>query len=57
MKKDKSNYLVALPSFKNDRGFNHRTVLVSAVDEDEAIAIARHLKPHENIGAIKKVDY
>jgi hypothetical protein len=53
----KSNYLVALPSFKNEKGFNCRTILVSAKDEFDAISIVRYLKPNDNIGEIKKVDY
>ena len=52
-----SNYLVALPSFRNGKGFCHRTVLVKAKDEDEARVIAMELKPNNNIGDIKKVDY
>ncbi len=50
-------YLVALPSFPDDKGFNHRTVLVSASSEAEAYSIARRLRPNNNIGDIKKVDY
>jgi len=53
----KSNYLVALPSFRGAKGFNHQTVLVSAKDENDAWDAARHLKPNANIGDIKKVDY
>lgn len=53
----KSKYLVALPAFRGSKGFNHQTILVSAKDEDDARDIARHLKPHSNIGDIKKVDY
>lgn len=50
-------YLIALPSFKGSKGFNHPTILVSAKDEQEAIKIVRHLKPHDNIGTIKQVTY
>ena len=53
----KSKYLIALPTFRGAKGFNHQTILVSAKDEDDARDIARHLKPHSNIGDIKKVDY
>ena len=53
----KHSYLVALPCFKGDKGFNHKTVLVKAKDENEAYAIAMHLHPNSNIGDIKKVDY
>jgi len=53
----KSKYLIALPVFRGAKGFNHQTILVSAKDEDDARDIAKHLKPHSNIGDIKKVDY
>lgn len=55
--KTKSHHLVALPAFPNSKGFCHQTVLVSAIDEDDAKAIARHLRPGRNIGEVKKVDY
>jgi hypothetical protein len=50
-------YLIALPCFPGAKGFNHRTVLVSAKDVNDAAAIARHLRPHDNIGDIKQVNY
>jgi hypothetical protein len=50
-------YLVALPSFKGEKGFNHCTILVTAKDERDAVALVRHLKPHDNVGDIKQVDY
>ena len=50
-------YLIALPSFQNQKGFNCQTILVSAKDERDAVDIARHLRPHANIGDIKKVNY
>ena len=50
-------YLIALPTFKGATGFNHRTILVSAKNERAAIALARHLKPNDNIGEIKQVNY
>jgi hypothetical protein len=53
----KSKYLIALPSFPGGKGFNHQTILVSGKDENDAIALAKHLKPQSNIGDIKKVDY
>jgi hypothetical protein len=53
----KNKYLIALPSFKNSKGFNHPTILVSAINENDAIEIVKHLKPHCNIGEIKKVNY
>lgn len=55
--KDKNKYLIALPAFRGSKGFNHQTILVSAKDESEAKDIAIHLKPNDNIGDIKKVDY
>lgn len=53
----KKKYLVALPSFRGSKGFCHRTVLVSATDKNDAESIARSLKPHDNIGDIKEVNY
>ena len=50
-------YLIALPCFHGAKGFNHPTVLVAAKDERDAVAIARHLRPHANIGEIKQVNY
>jgi hypothetical protein len=50
----KKKYLIALPSFPNSKGFNHRTILVSATDKNDAAALARHLRPGENIGDIKE---
>ena len=52
-----NKYLVALPSFSNSKGFNHPTILVKAKSVEEAKEIVRHLKPKNNIGDIKKVDY
>lgn len=49
-----NRYLVALPIFKNSKGFNHLTILVRAKDEQDAIAIVRYLKPGHNIGEIRK---
>ena len=50
-------YLIALPISRAAKGFNHRTILVSAKNERDAVAIARHLRPHDNIGNIKQVNY
>ena len=50
-------YLIALPAFPNGKGFCYQTILVKASDENEAISIAKHLKPHANIGDIKEVNY
>lgn len=50
-------YLVALPIFRGDKGFNHPTILVSAKNERDAVALVRHLRPHAHIGDIKEVNY
>lgn len=52
-----NTYLVALPYFPTDKGFNHQTILVSAIDEDEAKKKAKRLRPNSNIGDIKLVEY
>lgn len=52
-----NKYLIALPIFKGSKGFNHPTILVSAKNEIDAVSIVRHLKPHDNVGDIKKVNY
>lgn len=53
----KKKFLIALPTFPNSKGFNHRTILVSGKDEDDAIDLAKHLRPNCNIGDIKEVSY
>ena len=54
----KKKYLVALPIFPNDKGFNHQTILVSAKDKDDVIDLVYHLKGNSvNIGEIKEVNY
>lgn len=50
-------YLIALPIFQGDKGFNHPTILVSAKNEKDARALVRHLRPFSNIGDIKQVNY
>lgn len=50
-------YLIALPCFPGAKGFNHQTLLVSAKDESDARAIARHLRPGAHTGDIKRVNY
>lgn len=50
-------YLIALPIFRGSKGFNHLTILVSAKNERDAIALAVHLRPGANIGDIKQVNY
>ena len=57
MENVKNKYLVALPAFPKAKGFNHQTILVSAIDENDAISLVKHLKPNSNIGDIKKVNY
>lgn len=52
-----NKYLIALPCFPNDKGFNHQTVLVSAINKDEAKDKAKRLRPNSNIGDIKLVEY
>lgn len=50
-------YLVALPCFPKAKGFCHQTVLVRALNEDDAFLVARRLRPNHNIGDIKEVNY
>lgn len=50
-------YLVALPAFPNDKGFCHQTILVNAIDKDDATNKVKRLKPNKNIGEIKEVNY
>ena len=52
----KNKFLIAMPCFPNWKGFNHRTILVSAKDKNDAIAQARHHHPHCHIGEIKEYD-
>jgi hypothetical protein len=52
-----NKYLVTLPSFPNDKSLNNQTILVSAINEDDAKRIVNHLKPGRIIGIVKKVDY
>lgn len=55
---NKRKFLIALPSFPNDKGFCHQTILVSAKDIEDAIDLVYHLKgDNVNIGDIKEVDY
>ena len=57
MGEDMNKYLIALPAFRGSQGFNHQTILVSAKDEWDAIALVYHLKGRVNIGDIKQVNY
>lgn len=50
-------FLIALPSFRGSKGFCCPTILVSAINKDEAISLAMYLRPHSYIGDIKEVDY
>lgn len=52
-----NKYLIALPSFPGSKGFCHQTILVEAVDKNDAITIARRLRPGRHIGDIKQVYY
>lgn len=54
--KPKFRYLVGLNQFTGNI-YNSETVLVSAIDEDEAREIAKHLKPHCRRGEVKQVNY
>lgn len=53
----KKKYLIALPSFPKSKGFCHKTILISAIDVYDAISIVGYLRPNDNIGDIKEVDY
>lgn len=50
-------YLIALPIFPKEKGFNHPTILIKAYNEKDAIQRVKRLKPNENIGDIKEVFY
>jgi hypothetical protein len=50
-------YLISLPIFHSQKGFNCQTILVKARSEQDAICIARHIQPNNNIGSIKEVYY
>lgn len=53
----KKKFLIALPAFLKDKGFNHQTILISAFDKNDAINTVKRLKPNDNIGDIKEVNY
>lgn len=55
--KIKYRYLATLIVGCPDTSLNHPTVLVSAIDENEARGIIKKIKPNYQIGIIKKVDY
>jgi len=50
-------FLVAMPTFRDSKGFNHPTVLVKAANEHEAAIITKQLYPNRHIGDIKQVGY
>ena len=54
---NKEKYLVALPFFDGFKGFNCPTILVSAKNKADAVALVRHLRGNVLIGDIKKVTY
>lgn len=51
----KKKYVIALGI--GSKLFNCRTICVSAKDENDAYAIAKHLKPNERLGEIREVYY
>jgi len=56
--KMKKRFLIALPVFPGDnKTWNHPTILVSAKNRNDAISLAKHLRPHCNIGRIEEVNY
>jgi hypothetical protein len=52
-----NGYLIALPVFRGDKGFNHKTILVRAKDKEDARSLVYYLKGAVNIGDIKQVNY
>ena len=44
-------YLIALPTFRGAKGFNHPTILVSAKNKQDAVALARHLRERRHARA------
>jgi hypothetical protein len=54
----KKKYLIALPVFPGEvKTWNHPTLLVSAKNKVDAVALAKHLRPHANIGRVEEVSY
>lgn len=49
-------YLIALPIFPNAKGLCHPTILVSAKDKWDAIALVKHLKGNVNIGEVREYE-
>ena len=52
---EKKTYLIALPTFRGSKGFNHQTILVRAKGKADAMDLVRHLRGAVNIGDIKEV--
>ena len=52
---EKKTYLIALPTFRGAKGFNHQTILVRAKGKADAMDLVRHLRGAVNIGDIKEV--
>jgi len=55
-------FLIALPIFAGSKGFNHKTILVSGRNKEDAVIRAisilkRKGKSNINIGDIKRVNY
>lgn len=57
MENNKRKFVVALPSFGCMKGFNCRTILVSAKDKNEAMSIACRLSGRQFCGDVKEVFY
>jgi len=57
MKNTSKKYAVALPKKAGSKGFCHPTILVSAINEKEAIEKVYRIKGKVNIGDIKEVNY
>jgi len=56
-KNKKRKFLIALPTFPGQKGFNCQTILLSGKDKFEAIGKVDYFKPKANIGDVKEVDY
>jgi len=53
---NKKKFLIALPTFPCKKNFNHQTILLSAKDENDAINLLFHLRPHTRyVGKIREV--
>jgi len=55
---NKKKFLIALPTFPCKKNFNHQTILLSAKDENDAMNLLFHLRPHtRHVGKIREVKY